>query len=463
MNWKAASRVAESTTADIMRAERIDEFGFRTQGTNIIDSLNPVDHKTMMGDCYYMWLKNPIANSIVELQIDFALGDGITFNAEDESVKEVLEEYWYDTDNDWENKGADRFRDLSINGELLILPSSMVAGKERPTGRVKIENIYPDCIKAIHKAGERIIAIEKIDDSKWQVLRYDETTKQWIGDVFFYQVNKTTHATRGVSDLFVTRDWLQLYDKSMYSTMERAGLLLSFVWDVTVKGANEQQLREKYNYISKHPPKPGSYRVHNENETWEEKTPALGGRDFESIYRMLKSQIIGGSRQPEHYFGMGGDVNLATASAMNRPYIMKVKRRQRFWRKILSDQFDYVIWKAKQAGVIKPGASEEYTINIPEPDKDIAAAISDSLVKFSQALTMIEGGGYIDKKTANAVVKILLGQLGVEVTNEVDDEDKVNNAMAEAAKKQAGITAKAKGENQDIPMGMTTGIENEQK
>lgn len=446
MNPKAASRMAESTTSEILRQERIDDYGYRTIGGSTIDSLNPVGQETMMQEAHRLWLKNPIANSIIELFTDFALGDGYTFNADDEAVQDLLTEYWEDRQNDWENKFADRFRDLCLNGELILKPSTLMRnGKERPTGKVKIENVYPDIIKGVARSGDRAVALMLAEEKKLDIMDYDEVTDSWAGDVFFYQINKTTHASRGVSDLFNVRDWLTLYDKSLYATMERTGLLLSFVWDVTIKGASEQQLREKWVQIQKNPPKPGGTRVHNETETWEEKTPNLAGRDFESIYRMLKSQIIGGSRQPEHYFGMGGDVNLATASVMNRPYIMKVKRRQRLWKKIISDQFDFAISKAKKAGVLSSTASDDYTVNVPEPDKDIAATIADSVLKFAQSLSVIEGGGYIDKKTANAVVKVLIGALGVEVTNEVDADDVVD-AVADAAKKKADMDAKLKGQ-----------------
>lgn len=435
-NSRIASRIAESTTQQILRAERMDEFGFRTEGGQSQDIANPVNHQTMMAESVSMWQRNPLANSIIELQVDFAMGDGITFEAEDEQVGEILEEYWEDPTNDWPNKGADRFRDLSLNGELILKPEVKGIEGRGSTGKVIIHNLYPGSIKKVGMAGERIVLIEMDGQApEAQKVIYKNDLGKMEGDLFYYQINKTSFQSRGVSDLLNIRDWLALYDKSLYTTLERVGLLMSFVWDVTIKGADGEQLRSKWKQIQANPPRPGGTRVHNENEEWKAETPELGGRDFDDIFRLLKSQIIGGSRQPEHYFGMGGDVNLATAAAMNRPYLMKVRRRQNFWKKIISDQFDYVIEKAIANNSLPAGVDTSYSINIGDPDKDAANTVSDTLVKFSNALSVLQGSGIIDMNTATSVVKMLLGQIGVEATNEVDDVQ--YDALAQAAKGMA--------------------------
>ncbi len=430
-NPNKASRISESTLSDILRNERIQDFGFTSLTGTELDDLNPVPPQHQMRDANFMWLKNPLANSIIELQLDFALGDGITYAADDTRIQELLDDYWFDSDNDWENKGIDRFRDLSINGELLLKP----VVKEQ-TGRVKLHSIYPERISQVTR-DETFDHIDSVllrtDDKELKILKKDDDGN-FEGDVFLYQANKPTFFTRGVSDLFVIRDWLRLYDKNLYATMERIGLLLSFVWDITIKGGTAPQLREKFTQILKNPPRPGSFRVHNENETWDEKTPSLGGREFEDVFRLLKSQVIGGSRQPEHFFGMGGDVNLATARAMSEPYFKKIKRRQKFMRKILRDQFDHVIWAAKAANTIPENTNETYKINIPDPDKNVAQAIAETVLKFSNSLAILESNGYIDKKTATATISMILSQMGVDATAETGNQESIYDAISKLSK-----------------------------
>lgn len=429
-NFRRASRIAEASTSDILRNEAIQDYGFNVVGGTIVDTLNPVAVHQMIRDANTMWIKNPLANSIIELFLDFLVGDGITYKADDSDVQKVLDDFWNDTDNDWENKGIDRFRDLSLNGELIIVPEVSASG------HVKIHTVFPDFVTGVLRDpnGDYIRAIKTNIEGKENlpIIKYSELTKSYTGDVFFYQINKSTFGSRGTSDLFIIRDWLKLYDKSLFSTMERMGLIMSFVWDITIKGANEEQLREKYRQVVKNPPQPGGFRVHNEQEVWDEKTPQLGGRDFEEMFKLLKSQVIGGSRQPEHYFGMGGDVNLATAVEMKTPYFMKVKRRQRLVKKILTDQFDYCIWAAKSKGTLSPTANPKYAISIPDPDKGVVNSMSDTILKISNALSILETAGYIDTKTAHAMVKMIFGQVGVDATQDMENQEPMYNAAAKA-------------------------------
>ena len=371
-----------------------------------------------------MWLKNPLAHNVIELQHDFVWGDGITFKAEDEAVQEVLDEFWEDPANDWENKGGDRIRDLSLHGELLLIPDTKVSGK------VKMANIYPERITGVKRTGEDVTDLILINpDDEMKIIVKDDLTGGYEGDVFLYQVNKVSFRTRGLSDLFFARDWFRLYDKSLYATMERAGLLLSHIWDITIKGGTEQQLREKFSQIVKNPPRPGGFRVHNEKEKWDEITPKLQGNDFENLFRLFKSQIIGGTRHPEHFFGMGGDINVGTAKVMSEPYFKKIKRRQRFIKKMFRDIFNYVIWQAKKANVLPEGVNDKFIITIPDPNSNIATQIADTVLKFSQSLTLLESNNYIDANTANAVIKMLFNQLGIDANINEESKESYRDAL----------------------------------
>jgi hypothetical protein len=371
----------------------------------------------MIEDSYYQWLKNPLANNIIEIMLDYVLSDGITYEADDDGVKEILDEFWEDTSNNWDIMQYSRFRDLFLYGELLLGQYTT-----KFTRKVKVYSAYPGCIASVRRDeinAERISQIELTlknkQEKKWyDIIYYDEQSATYKGDYFFFQINKTTHQTRGLSDLFVSRDWLRLYDKSLYATMERVGLLLSFVYHITMKGAQEEDLRNKLKSIQKNPPQPGGVRVTNDAEDWKDITPNLQGRSYEDMYRLFKSQVIAGSRQPETFFGMGGDVNLATALSMNAPFYRKVKRRQKFCKYIIKTIFDYVLAKKMESGELSPKTDLTYKIIIPEPDKEIAQRLADTLLKFSQALTVLETNGYITGDTANSVVNMILNIMGIE-------------------------------------------------
>ncbi len=426
------NRITETTLADIRRSEQIQDFGYNSLSGSRVDNINPINQNVMITDNYYMWLKNPLANTMIELMLDFTLGDGITYEAEDKKTKEVLDKYWEDSDNNWDIMSDPRIRDLFLYGESILSKDD-----SKFTNSVKTISIYPGTVREIFKDKNNTELIESMtflnDDTKKKVIRMNNKTGLLEGDIFYFKINSTTHQTRGLSDLFVSRDWLRLYDKSLYATMERIGLLLSFVYDVTIKGANESQLRAKLKSIQKAPPQPGGVRVHNETEVWQNVQPRLSGKDFEDTFRLFKSQPIAGSRMPEHFFGMGGDVNYATALSMNTPFYRKVKKRQKYIKYMFTTLFNYVIQQAQTTGIISKGADTEFKIIIPEPDKEIAVKIADTLFKFANALVTLESNSMIDRKSAVSVLNMIIGQLGVEINE--DDLDGQGGGMLDKVAK----------------------------
>lgn len=421
-NIKNTERILENTLSQIRRREQIQDFGFNLVGGMPADTLNPVSNSQMIKDSLNMWQKNPLANSIIETFLDYTLGSGIEYEATSPAVKEVLDMFWNDPDNDWANKQVDRFRDLSLFGELL-LETSVIAGR----GKVKINSIYPELIKSMKRDEyyyERLISItvnKSEEDKELNLIKYDPINKKYDGDCFYFTVNKSTFQSRGLSDLFVNRDWLNLHDKSLYANIERAGLLLSFVWDVTIKGGTEEQMRKKFQAISNNPPRAGSFRIHDENEVWEEKTPNLGGRDFTDIYKLLKGQISGGSRQPVFMFGAEGDINRATAREMSKPFYKKINRRQKLIKHIIASMFDFQISKAIEHNYLDADIDTSYKITLPNANEDVAMDIADTIFKFSSSLTVLTANNLIDKKTSKAVIDMLLAEMGIAKTEDIED------------------------------------------
>ncbi len=71
---------------------------------------------------YRLWNTNPLAKALVEIILDYVLGDGATIQAEDEDVAEALREFWKDPVNDFDGHGAESYvRELSLFGEQILL------------------------------------------------------------------------------------------------------------------------------------------------------------------------------------------------------------------------------------------------------------------------------------------------------------------------------------------------------
>jgi hypothetical protein len=416
-NVRGMRRVTEITNGELMRIERQQDFGYTGVRGGAEDFIDPVWHAQKVTDAKELWLKNPLANNIIETFLDYTLGDGITFAAVDEGVQDLLNEYY--AMNEWEIKGVNRFRDLSLYGELLMVPFV-----SEHTGKVRITSLYSGHINDVKMSANdpETVAFITIDGKDLAPITYKPATNEYLGDCFFYQINKTTHQSRGLGDLQSSRDWLQLYDKALYSSAERIGLLLSFIWDVELKDANEGDLKRKLHQILLNPPAPGSTRVHNQNEVWKTEAPALNATELTSFFDLILQQPMAGARHPKMLFGNDPNANRASAYVLREPYFKKAKRRQRIYKQILSEQFDYAIWNAQQKNMIPANADTSYKIITPEPNPDIADALSSTLQTYANSITLLETGGYISKTTAKALVGMIVGQLGIEQSEDEEEE-----------------------------------------
>ena len=73
---------------------------------------------------------------------------------------------------------------------------------------------------------------------------------------------------------------------------------------------------------------PGAIIVHDADEEWDMKTPNLGRADAANDLQAVRMMVAVGAGQPPHWLADSMDVNLATATAMERAAVRHMKRRQ---------------------------------------------------------------------------------------------------------------------------------------
>lgn len=430
------NRLIASATQDILNRERIEMFGFNQYGQSNIDSLNPIDNITMSEDMHKLWLNNPLAFRYIETFNHFVSGDGLVYKAEEEEVQQVLDNFWKHPLNKWESAFQSRMKGLSLNGEMILKPEITEFA-----GKVKVSNINPGRIKEVFKIkgdDETIVAISlNNDDKPLKIIQWIETEDggKYEGDIFFFQINKTPFQTRGLADPYFWRDWLKLYDKNLYANAKRSGLLLSFIWDVKMIGAEKSQLVAKEQQIANKPPQPGSVRIHNEKEEWKAEAPTLNAKDIKTLNDLIKSQNIAGSGMPEWFYGTGeGPSSLATAKIMATPFFKSIKARKDVVKHEFTDIFKYVIWQAEQKKIFtKKDIDKTFTIISSEPDPDKAAGLAEALSKFAQSVLTLQANGLIATEEAKQIVNLLTSQMGVEIDMQGDETQ--NEKTMQAAHK----------------------------
>lgn len=397
--------------------EREDQTYRRITQTD--KDLAPAKQDKMIDVGVYLWQKNVMAKRAIDLQTNYVLAGGITYIAKDEKVKETLDKFWNDPVNAWDLKQDSRVAELSITGEALYQ-----VFVNKISGLVRIGSIDPkqiDFVSRDEKNPEEVSTVKlKGDEKQYKVIR-ENKLGDLEGDVFFFPINKLSYQIRGISDLYACADWYDTFEQSMWTLAERFPQLHAFVYDVTIQGATEEQLKVKAAGITRNPPRPGSVRVHNEKETWEALTPNLAGRDVADYVNLIRAMAVIGSGFPAHIFGLGDDAsNRSVAFEMNEPVVKFIKNRQKYIKFMFDTMFRYQIQTAKTAGQIPQGADETFSVIIKEPSTKDALKNSDVAQRITQALQTAVSQKWISRDSARKVIIPLLQEFGADIDIEKD-------------------------------------------
>jgi hypothetical protein len=411
--------------------------------------LSPLTQTRMQELAIYLWRGNPLANRLIELPMAFLLANGVEVTVADEEAQKWLKLFWKDPINRMELKLPKKVRELAIFGEQ-CWPTFVneVNGHVRlgylDPGRIATVVTDPDNIeqpigvvtKADNKGNKRRYRVIVNGPEEMFTLRTQEIRKTFTdGDCFYFTVNDLSSSNRGHSDLLPQMDWLDAYDKALFGEIDRWDMLRSFLWDVTLNGATKEQVEERAKEIA--PPAPGSVRVHNDSETWKTESPDLNSTDTTSLARLFRTHIMGGGTLPEHWYGMGGDVNRATAQAMDDPTFKIFKMRQGIWVAILEEVASYVIHQRLLAIYGARPSDEEmadYTPTATFPEmitKDTttyAAAFQQVVVGCSSAMDR----GLLSEETAVLIITQVASNLGVMI----DAKDELEKARSDADKRK---------------------------
>jgi len=366
---------------------------------------------------------------------DFVVGDGLVFNAVDEDVQDIINEFWNDPTMKMNLRHRDLVVDLAVNGELFLRAYD-------ENGKVMLGYIDPDRVRGVLKDPENAFVDQSIElFSKRMAGGVEEipiiqsrATKaglEFEGEVFAYFINRPVGATRGTPDSLALADWIDGYDQVMFNALDRASLMNSFIWDVTLKSADADQVGE-WAKMHASAPKAGTVRVHNDYETWQAVSPALGAAETETISRLIKNLILGGAGVPEGWFADGDSANRATLAAQGDPTYRMLTARQRLVGSVFEDIAQYVIAKAISAGRLPKGVDRTVTVTLPDPSVEDTKGIAAALPQLMGALSAAKDSKFISEDSARKVFLSIAGQLGIELEPEKEME-----MIEEEAKKAA--------------------------
>jgi hypothetical protein len=172
----------------------------------------PSTYLEIHNQVYEAYNANPLANAIVEMGVNFALGDGVQVDAHHPKVQKLIDRFWHDPDNRMNLRQYELATELSLYGEIFVRvfvnPFS---------GHVKLGLIDPSLIDEIECDPENIEKQLRCHlRSVTQPEEGSELTDQgsWLDmpdQVMHFAVNKVSNAKRGKSDLATILPWLRRY------------------------------------------------------------------------------------------------------------------------------------------------------------------------------------------------------------------------------------------------------------
>lgn len=406
--------------------------GFRRISKMASDrDLTPPKHDRMQRVAYYLYVTNPLAKRIVEYLVDYICGDGILIEAEDPAVNDVLEDFWYDPQNNMTQTARELVRETAIFGEEVIL-----CGVNPIDGRVGIGLVDPEWISAVEYAtlealpGKAVAGAAAVllkpgaqerEGRRLEIIRADRDPMspsfgRLRGECFYWAINKARSASRGISDLFAPADWISGYDQMLDAMMIHAKSLSQYIWDVKLIGMTEEQIAE---WAAKNgqAPTAGSLRVHNEGAEWQAVSPQLGAYEMVAGAKAIRQMAI--TPWPEMMFSEGGDVNRATAVEQGGPAMKMLASRQLFTKERLAELADFVIDSAIVAGTLPETVNRKFIVKTPELSVRDLGQAATALQAAAQAIAIAQAAGMMDTETGVNVLAQLVDHLGVDVDPKV--------------------------------------------
>lgn len=450
---------ASAPMREAASAQGDGEAGWRRVTGNGLDSINERDLAPMAQDrmqklAEHLWQSNLLANRLVELPLAYLLAEGVTLQCKNEEHQKLLNSFWSDPINNWPLKLQPRVRALGLLGEQCY-----IANVREGDGFVRFGYLDPRQIATVVNDPdnpEQPIGLITKRDSRGRQYKYRvivlgedhelfsaKTTRIRAesftdGDCVLYQLNKFPNGSRGRSDLLGQMDWLDAYDEFLFGEIDRIGYLRSFVWDVTLKGADEATVA-KYEKTFV-PPGPNSTFVHNDQVELKPMAPELQAADTSQSARLLRNQVLGGSTMPEHWFGGGGDVNRAAASEMGEPTFKMYSSRQSFLKLMLEEIGRYLLLcNARTRGVTPDWSDDEWQVTAVFPEllnRDITKFASAMQTVVTAVVQLIEAG-LMTEETALKIVADVAQRFGQDFDAKTELEAARQEAQARAKEKAA--------------------------
>lgn len=393
--------------------------------------LMPMAQDRMFEIAYFMWDNSLMMRRLAVMDKSFIFNGPIKLTADDPDVQEVLDAFQK------KNKLARRYPDramwLSLLGEqvwpVTVNPynGAVTLAYEDPSDIVDVL-VNPTNIEdhmQLELRGRAGRETRKVNIVRESADINGKAFGRLDGECFFWRINAPPNSPRGRSDFLTLFDWIDGLERYGFNYLERAEFLLNFVWDVTLKGMNADQIRDWLR--NNPPPDPGSLRAHNENVTWQAVAPDINAADFKGGFDMGKAIVMGGAGRPSSWFGEGGKAYQTEAEQFGQVPIADLNARSYLHKCLLTNIGNFVIDQAVIHGILSAEkAAAGCTVQMPEVSKNDLMKLTNGVPQLASALTIAQTNKWIMPDEATRLFCFFASYLGYEI----DPQEQIDAAAA---------------------------------
>ncbi len=337
-------------------------------------------------DALTAWRKNPMAWRVINTTVNYVVGNGILLSSQDATMDQFIKDFWQHRKNRMDLRLVPMIEELSRSGDLFVL-----LFRNSIDGMSFIRFVTKDQIQKIETAPNdwevELVYFEapppgEIEPRKWLSPDHpDAFTADAV--MVHYSVNRPMGALMGESDLTTIIPWLLRYSRMLEDRVRLHWAARAFLYLVTVPSNKVESKSTQYGSA----PESGSIVVKDESETWETITPSLRGADAGFDLKAVRQLIDAGSGFPPHWRGEGGDVNVATAEAMQAPPERFLQKRQEYFIWMLQDILYQAFLRAAQTGAQPPLADTEYSHIFTVKSSDVSLRDNSMLAAGASTLS----------------------------------------------------------------------------
>lgn len=451
----------------------LEDMGWINMTTNNFSEKDLIQggFRNMIQRAKVIYYNNPLAKHWIQLTTSFVFGEGIsTPKSDDESVQEVIEEFWDDRDNQKALTGylaqQALCNKLQYEGNIFFCIFDDEEGRcrVRVLNTLEVSDIIMDAddrqrplfykVAVSHNSynfGSDAYEPQGIKYEYFPDIENDDPESYGVpkdklrldAKIYHVKINSDLNDKYGVPDLYCAMDWIKAHKDMAGDIATLVKALSKFAWNKKIKGtpaqvssiAGAMTSRTNLTNIST---MSGQTNVENEASSLQPVDIKTGGVQIgKEGSREMKLMVCAASGLFEHYFGDPSTGNLATAKSMELPMVKKFVNYQQLWRGVYIRIIMYVIERKMILGLLDGSVllnpktkRNEVTSDLDTTlDLDFPSILEEDLQIMANALKVAKESGFVSDELASR-----LFLLAANVEN-VDEE--IENATADREKRKA--------------------------